>query len=372
MKRQSICIIAFILLLLVSGCLILWNKPNTSSQLHWQLGGSNDELFLSPQSQSHAINTKPLKFSHAISLAAINDQRVVAIWYGGSAEGHSDVALYMAEYNSRAHHWTSAVKILDRQQVMRQEHRFIHTIGNPVILIDHQRWIVFFSSAFAGWSTASLNVIVSYDQGKHWNAARELITSAFFNISHNLKGVPLRYQNGMIALPAYRELFNSDGVSYVLSPDLSIQHASLMSHNHYSLQPVIVPLSPTHSIAFMRHAHPQEHPANHVMMTQSFDAGLSWQKAMPVTDMLNPDSAVAAVKTPYGLLLCLNPDAMHRHHLVFLLNHHRYTLASNSKRNFSYPYLIHWGAHRYIVGYSVPDGLQAFSFNDAWLRETLR
>lgn len=75
-----------------------------------------------------------------------------------------------------------------------------------------------------------------------------------------------------------------------------------MTNNGVNLQPTVVPLSKTRALAFYRQMYS---PMKKIYTNQTYNSGQNWTTAKP-TDLSNPNSGIAAIKTKNGILLAYN------------------------------------------------------------------
>ena len=338
-------------------------EPVWQWQVHSNVTYSNVPPIKKMQPLSHHFTP----FEHAVSLAALPSNQLLAVWYGGSAEHHPDVSLYQSRLvNGR---FTVPQVIMDRKTLMATTHRFFHTMGNPVISCQAMTCELYFVSTFGGWSTSRIHQMKSVDGGRHWSAPKLLVTSPIFNISTLLKAHPVSMNKHQWALPAYQELLQKSSMILVVSDKGQVMAMRMVHPSHQSLQPVIVTLDKKHAWALTRHAH-STHPA-YILKSQTSDGGQHWDIAERLP-FLNPDSAIAATEINHQILLAFNPGQKNRQRLnvaAFSLKSkkwcmiHQFAVPTNTSSEtsgiqfFSYPDIVALSEQRFLMAFSTSQGL---------------
>ena len=358
---QSVAIFLFILFSVVA--YVRHPAPVWQWQVHSNAPHRDVALIKKMQPLSHHFTP----FEHAVSLAALPSNQLLAVWYGGSAEHHPDVSLYQSRLVNG--HFTVPQVIMDRKTLMATTHRFIHTLGNPVISCQAMTCELYFVSTFGGWSTSRIHQMKSVDGGRHWSAPQLLVTSPIFNISTLLKAHPVSMNKHQWALPAYQELLQKSSMMLVVSDKGRVMAMRMVHPSHHSLQPVIVTLDKKHAWALTRHAH-STHPA-YILKSQTSDGGQHWHMAEHLP-FLNPDSAIAATEINHQILLAFNPGQKNRQRLdvaAFSLKSkkwrmiHRFAVPTNASSEtsgiqfFSYPDIVPLSEQRFLMAFSTSQGL---------------
>ena len=242
---------------------------------------------------------------HAASLAELPDGRIAAAWFAGAREGAGDVRIVFSVFNPQEAEWEFPKPIANREQTIRDTHRSVRKLGNPVIYTHGQRLHLFYVSAgLGGWAGSSINHRYSDDLGEHWSGANKLIVSPFLNISTLVRTSPIPMADGSLGLPVYHELGTKYGEWLKLTETADVISKVRMPHPKATLQPSVVPLDEKRAIAFLRDASPEN---GQIQVVQTEDAGEHWQ-AMEAAPMANPDASIAAIKLSDGsVLLAGNP-----------------------------------------------------------------
>lgn len=311
---------------------------------------------------------------HAGTLVERSDGSLLAAWFGGTREGARDVAIYSATFDPLAGHWSQPMTITDRLQSQRELQRYLRKLGNPVLGRDAEGrlWLFYVTVSLGGWATSSISYKVSQDGGRHWSEARRLVTSPLANLSTLVKGRPLLYRDGSLALPAYHELQAKFGELLRISPRGRLLEEWRMTDGRRAIQPWVVPMGQEDAWALMRRA--GSSPPR-VLLTRSRDAGVSWG-ALRTTPLPNPGAAVAAVLRPDGsVLLVFNDREGGREDLSLALSRdgkhwRRLAVLERGERGaeFSYPYLVRTTAGDYHLVYTWRrERIAHVRFNEAWI-----
>lgn len=261
-----------------------------------------------PQFFSSLISGTHSPDVHAASLAERPDGHLFAVWFGGTREGSADVRIYGAEGVPDANGntlWSKPLSIVSREETGEGQGRWLRKLGNPVVFADarHRLGMVYVSAAVGGWACSQLNLLRPSDADIP-PASRRLVTSPFFNMGTLVKGAPVFFDNGDIALPIYHELAGKFAELLVLTPEGEVRRKIRMDYGRRTLQPVLLVEDATHAIALMRDA--DSHPPR-VWRSETRNAGRDWS-VPESTDLHNPNSALTAVRLDDGRLLAVAND----------------------------------------------------------------
>jgi predicted neuraminidase len=262
-----------------------------------------------PVFEAHWVSNNETNEAHSASIAITNGKPVV-VWYGGTEEGHRDVAIFRSSFDGK---WTTPLVIADRNSTEQALGRYIRKVGNPNLYAwpDGRLGLHYVSVSFGGWAASSINYMESLDQGVHWTSPIRLVTSPFLNISTLVRTEGLPLSDGGVQLPVYHEFLGKFSETLTLSSDLTVMDKVRISRGKHSLQPAITNLNESSAIGLLRYS---GDPPGRVLSVFSQDAGAHW--STPVrTELPNPDSAVSIINPGNGyLLLALNDleDGRHR------------------------------------------------------------
>ena len=315
---------------------------------------------------------------HCSSLLELSDGDLLAVWYGGTEEGMSDVWLYQSVWDRETGNWSRPHPITDAARTQKELGIFVRKLGNAVLLKDAggKLWLFYVTVSTGGWSGSAINYKTSGDAGRHWTPAKRLVTSPFLNMGTLVKAPPLLYSDGTIGLPVYHEMFGKYGALLHLSHTGSVLDMSRMNGNRASLQPSVVPLGPERAIAFLRNS---RGPSRLIQRADTADGGRSWSAARSLS-LPNPDSPVAGLHARDGsLLLVFNNIEVDRDNLAL-------AKSTDGGTTWEMLYLFEDAYGEGVTGFSYPALIQAddgvfhllytwnrerikhVSFNQSWLR----
>jgi predicted neuraminidase len=306
---------------------------------------------------------------HCSTITELPDGKLLAAWYGGSRECAEDVSIYSSIFDPRMRQWETAQLVTDRLKTQAEVHRYIRTVGNPVLFTDRhgKTWLFYVTVSVGRWSGSALNLKYTLDAGRSWTPARRLVLSPFLNLSTLVRTAPFYYADGTIALPAYHEFIAQSPELIRLSADGEVLGIKRMAPAGL-LQPSIVPVGPTRAIALLRTF------AKGITEVDTEDAGKHWtdprKLALPA-----PNSSIMAVRLADGrLLLAFNNCPTDRTNLSLAISKDsgltwsvRYEFPEGAGK-FSYPYVIQASNGDVHMTYSWKNQrIKHVTFNTAWL-----
>jgi predicted neuraminidase len=357
---------------------------NTTGELTWQL--DTKEGLQKPDdrpvfTRSFIFEQGPTASVHASAIVFLPQQKqLLSVWYGGSREGSSDVAIYFSRKPAEAAGWSKPEVLIDRARAAQELGRHIKKLGNPVLLSDGKGkvWMFFVSTSIGGWSTSAVNLIISQDGGHSWGKAKRLVTTPFINISTLVKGRPFFYQDGSIGLPAYHELAGKFAELIRVTQDGSVVSKVRITDGRYSIQPSIVALAKDDLLALMR----STDQTREIVRAYGKQGGRVWTKS-DYTGLANPDAAISAAGGDRLTVMAYN-NLKHDRNLLALATstdrgqswEKRYQLESletdkaGKKSEFSYPYMIKTKEGDFHLVYTWQRKRIAYvHFNQAWLEQ---
>lgn len=241
--------------------------------------------------------------SHSASIVNINGTPVAA-WYGGTEEGHKDVAIFAAQFSAEDG-WSEPMTVTHRAHSEAGLNRYIRKVGNPALHAwdDGRLGLFYVTVSVGGWAASSINYMESTDLGATWSTPQRIVTSPFLNVSTLVRTEGHNLESGGLKLPAYHEFLGKFSEVLQFNSDLILQDKSRISRGKHSLQPALVARDENQILALLRYA---GNPPNRVLSANSFDGGKHWTHPIQ-TDLPNPNSAVALATLPSGaLVLALN------------------------------------------------------------------
>ncbi len=287
--------------------------------------------------------------SHSSSIVAIPGASgrvdLLAFWFAGSRESGPDVEIVSSRFDGVTLEWSPPRISLNRERLAADLDFSVRRLGNPVAWVDASRKVHLFAVAtgLGGWSASRVVHLVSEDEGITFEPERVLPLSPWFNTSAMVRAQPVALADGGALLPLYFEFGNKYPIAMRVSASGVPVAIVRMSHDVEALQPAIVPIDSHRAVALLRD--PGETRTLKVVSTR--DAGLSWADE-GMTNLANPNSAVAAARLPGGTLLAaVNPSRTERSELAMAVSRSGrdwtvvQTIASGGEDDeFSYPQLL--------------------------------
>mgnify|MGYP005995492155 CR=1 FL=1 len=336
--------------------------------------------------KEHVVVSDITPAVHSATGIELDNGNLLAMWYGGTREGHTDVALFSAVFNKQTQTWGNHKKVLDRIGVANSLNRYIKKLGNPV-LIKHPQGpivLVYVSVSLAGWATSQLNMTVSYDDGQTWHDSKHLVTSPFMNISTLVKNDGVIYQDGSIGITAYHELKGEFSEIVRVNLQGEVINKYRMTSGTNTIQPSMIVKSDTRAISLIRDSSrdPQK-----VHFTETQDAGKTWApyEALSIN---NPNSAVFGFSDSksrnWMVLNDSTRDVEHsRNNLALAVSengrnwkivHYFENPELDEKRDakYAYPWVLSGSDNQHHLFYTVDRKfIKHLEFNDAWLEGLL-
>lgn len=314
---------------------------------------------------------------HAATITRLHDGRMLAAWFGGTREGAGDVRIFMSSFAPETREWAAPIVIATREQTTSELNRYIAKLGNPILFADSRKrvWLFYVTVSVGGWSGSSITQRYSDDDGATWSAAQRLVTTPFLNVSTLVKGCPIECESGHLLLPVYHEFVRKFGEALVIGPDGNLGSKIRLTAEQGAIQPWIVPINGQTAHAFYRQS---EYHQRSVLTNRLNNVFASECGPVSITNIPNPDAAIAVVRRPDGdFLMACNPIESGRHKLSLatsidglVWNVIRDVEASASPDEFSYPYLIQAARGEYHLVYTWNRSkIRHVVFDEAWLEE---
>ena len=370
-------IIALVLLAYLPPLLRYKREKRTSAEIRFVEPKPAPAPPSAPFFQTEFIPADPLVPSvHVASVCEASDGRLCAAWYGGAHEGARDVNIFWSKrLPGEGKAWSKPEVLVSRSAAMRDLRRPIKKLGNAVLFAGGagQLRLIYVSVSIGGWSTSSLNVKSSFDDGQTWLPSQRLTLSPFFNLSELVKNNPGELSDGGWAIPIYHECLGKfPEILWLKETAAGLSwRKSRICGGRSALQPALVPLNQTTAVAFLR----DYSPVRKIHLTRSTDAGRNWSSPQPIA-LPNSDSGLDALRLADGrILLAFNDSATGRENLSLALSGDggqtwlvRTILESGTGQEFSYPYLIQTKDGQIHLVYTYErKAIKHAAFNLTWL-----
>jgi predicted neuraminidase len=256
-----------------------------------------------PVAHEFIFMSAPFAASHASTIVALRDGTLLAAWFGGSAEGARDVAIWSAR--RAAGRW-SAPRVLAREPGV--------ATWNPVLFRTHDRrlWLYYkFGPNVESWTAARR---YSDDDGHTWSRAEHLPAGLYGPI----RTKPLVLADGTVvsgtsvesytSWAAWIERSTDDGRTFArigpIEVPVRFDRPNANEPRFGIIQPAVVALSPAHLRFYAR----PTVRVGRVCVSDSFDAGRHWSDAHPI-DIPNPNAAVDALVLRDGRTVLVYDDS---------------------------------------------------------------
>ncbi len=241
---------------------------------------------------------------HASSAYAADDRQLTAFWYGGSAEGARDVAIFSSRFTIDT--WSPARVVVDRREVEKALGRPIRKLGNAMVYRhpDGRLWLLFVTVSVGGWAGSSLNLTESTNDGRSWSAPRRLVTSPFMNLSTLVRSNGLRFADGSVGIPVYHEFIGKFGELLRLGDRGRVLSKTRLSTGRQALQPDVIVIDGQRAVLLLRNGGSAPRA---LLRATTQDAGETWS-APEAVRMPNPDAALDAIALDGTRLLAVLND----------------------------------------------------------------
>ena len=266
----------------------------------------------SAQRKEFIFAKAPFASAHASTLVELRDGRYMAAWFGGTAEGARDVAIWASFRNADG--WSRPEQLAREPQV---------PCWNPVLFLaaDGRLWLYYKFGPKYTWWTAGRRF--SDDEGKTWSPVQHLPAGLIGPV----RAKPLLLPSGVLVSGSSVESYGSwaawversrdngntwQSVGPVTLPALehavavSSPGASALAEPSGIIQPTIVPMGGAHLRLYAR----ASLDIGHICVADSFDDGMTWSPARPL-DIPNPNSGIDAVRLRDGRSILLYNDTSH-------------------------------------------------------------
>jgi predicted neuraminidase len=259
--------------------------------------------------------TAPFASSHASTIVELKDGSLMAAWFGGTAEGKPDVAIWSAHKTHGK--WSPPVELARELPV---------PCWNPVLFHtkDARLWLYYkFGPSPSTWTAARK---FSDDEGKTWSVAEHLPAGLIGPV----RAKPLILPDGTIvsgsSIESYRswaawiERSTDEGKTWVkigpivtpINPDkkgpgdanaeipTQVPGSDDWKYTYGIIQPSIVSLSSAHLRLYAR----STAQISRVSVADSYDNGVTWTQARAL-DVPNPNSGIDAVALKDGRIVLI-------------------------------------------------------------------
>jgi len=333
---------------------------------------ASPETEAKPLFSTETISTGPgLPMVHVAVLAQTSDGILHAVWYGGTAECHPDVKIYLSQ-KATGRPWSAPVAIMTRERAEQDLRRPVKALGNALLIAenDGSLRLLFVTIAMGKWSGSQLNACVSRDGGFTWSCAERLTLSPFFNLSELVRNRPVRISDGSWCVPIYQEFLGKFPELLWLGTD-GAYRKSRIAGGCTTFQPSIVPETPPRVLALLR----DYSDDRKVYRSFSVDGGEEWSRPVP-TSLPNPDAGISGLLlSDTNTLVAFNDSPKNRADLSLSITpdggatwSRPFALEREEGASFSYPFLFRTrdGLIRLTYTWKGRE-IRLITFNENWL-----
>ena len=303
---------------------------------------------------------------------ALDGEGFSILWFEGPQEARAGVDIHRVRVRREAGGWRHDApgKLLtcgDLGAAMSPP-ELVVTLGNTIQNEAVADGFLATVASIGGWAMAAI-VDVRMAGGRPVRA-RKLNLSPVLNRSALVKSPMVACAGGCHALPAYFEMGATHGLFVRFDCDGRVRDARRMTGAGKPIQPMVVALSETRAVAFLR----DFDVGGRLLICHSEDGGKSWSRVR-ATNVANPGSPVAALGLGRGrLLMALNDDAERPERLRLVLSEDegqswRVLRCFEDAGAVRYPMLRRLATGEIVLAYSRGDkrGVRAHLFNQAWV-----
>lgn len=303
---------------------------------------------------------------------AVRDNGFLVLWFEGSEEAQADVDIHAAEVTQGPQGWvqgkTGPLVTRAGLGAVMSPRQIVVTLGNTIENEAVDDALFTTVASIGGWAMASVTDL-RMDNGQPAQA-RKLNLSPVLGRSHLVKSPMVDYADGSKGLPAYFEMGSTYGALVRFDADGRVRDTRRINGEGKPIQPMIVPLSETRAVAFLR----DFDPSHKLLISRTQDGGQNWSR-VEATEVANPSSPVAALGLGGGrILMAVNNDAARPELLRLVLSEDegdswRVLREFEGEGALRYPMLRRLGTGKIVLSYSKGNkrGVVAHVFNQTWV-----
>jgi predicted neuraminidase len=238
----------------------------------------------------------PFPSAHASTVVELRNGDLLAAWFGGTAEGKPDVAIWTSHRTGAS--WSKPVELVREPNI---------ACYNPVLFYgrDGRLWFYYkFGPDPRSWSAGRRH---SKDDGKTWSAVEHLPAGLYGPI----RAKPLVMADGTIvsgtsvesyhSWAAWIERSTNNGETWQRIGPITVPHSMEPSADAFGIiQPSVVSLGGKHLRFYAR----STSEIGRICAADSMDAGLTWSQARAL-DLPNPNSGIDAVALRDGRIVLI-------------------------------------------------------------------
>ena len=261
------------------------------------------------QTREFIFTAAPFSAAHASTIVELKGGDYLAAWFGGTAEGDADVAIWSARRSGSG--WSKPVVLAREPHV---------PCWNPVLFHakNGRLWLYYkFGPSYTWWTAARR---YSDDNGRTWSPIKHLPAGLLGPI----RAKPLLLPNGVIVSGSSVESYNSwaawverssdNGTTWTTSGPITLPElraADQAVHGDQAtkpigiIQPSVISMGGNHLRLYAR----SSLQIAKICIADSYDAGVTWLNARPL-DLPNPNSGIDVVRLKDGRIVLVYNDTI--------------------------------------------------------------
>jgi len=247
------------------------------TKLLWLLAAPS----LVAQTSEFIADAMPTPSCHASTIVEVRPGELLAAWFGGTAEGRPDVAIWGAR--SRGGRW-QAPAVLVREPHIAAWNPVLFRAANGVLWLYYK-----FGPSPQQWTAGRLQ---SRDDGATWSPPEHLPAGIYGPI----RAKPLVLPGGLIVSGTSVESYQSWAAWIERSTDNGntwTRHGPITAAGGGIIQPVVVSMGGKHLRFYARSQF------GRICVADSLDQGVTWTAAHPI-ELPNPNSGIDVVRLKDG------------------------------------------------------------------------
>ncbi len=230
----------------------------------------------------------PFSMCHASTLVEVTPGKFLAAWYGGTAEGNRDVAIWASHTDGPG--WSEPLKIADQPG---------SPCWDPVLFTAGKELVLYYKVGPSPqtWSAVQKR---SDDGGKKWSDAVVLPAG----VIGPTKNKPIRLADGALLAgtsvenfrywTAWADRSTDDAKTWTRYGPIDVPEKPF-----HLIQPTLLEVEPKRIVALCR-----SRTIGFICQAESLDGGRTWSAAKPLDarmrELPNPNSGIDAVRTEQG------------------------------------------------------------------------
>ena len=247
------------------------------TKLLWILAAQS----LMAQTSEFIADAMPTPSCHASTIVEVRPGELLAAWFGGTAEGRPDVAIWGAR--RRGGRW-QAPTVLVREPHIAAWNPVLFRAGDGVLWLYYK-----FGPSPQQWTAGRLQ---SRDDGATWSPPEHLPAGIYGPI----RAKPLVLPGGLIVSGTSVESYQSWAAWIERSTDNGntwTRHGPISAAGGGIIQPVVVSMGGKHLRFYARSQF------GRICVADSLDQGVTWTAAHPI-ELPNPNSGIDVVRLKDG------------------------------------------------------------------------